>query len=200
MANFPIPIGIDRMLLDIAAGIGDAARALPERSRSAVGAVALKRANVQIDFELSSGAVQKEGLAGLGAKTFLFGFGTTSETREELARNHGRIELEIVAIVDPTPAPNSEEKAGGSLERPDPTTAPDPTAIREAIATAGADLKRLPLSDAERERLTENLSEALALLSRGDVDGAKAKLEHVRKVIATLSQQPRTIVREPDSR
>lgn len=200
MAHFPIPIGIDRMLLDIAVGIGSAARALPERSRSAVGAVALKRANVQIDFELSSAAQREEGFAGLGAKTFLFGFGSSAETREEVARNHGRIELEIVAIVEPTPEPDSEEKAGGGLTRPDPTTTPDPATIREAIDAARADLHRLPLSDAERDKLAEDLNEALALLSRGDLDGAKAKLDRVRKIIATLAQQPRTIVRDPDSR
>lgn len=182
MADFPIPIGIDRMLLDIAKGIGDAARALPERSRSNVGAVALKRAVVQIDFELSSAATRQEDIAGLGAKTFLFGFGASSETTAELARNHGRIELEVVAITEPEPVSDDRTTTDDWPDVP-----LDRHAIRTAISLLQAQIAQLPFSDSDRENLTSQLAQASQLLSEGNPEGAAEILRYITKRIQALT-------------
>ncbi|MGF1627534.1 MAG: hypothetical protein ACFCVH_21860 [Alphaproteobacteria bacterium] len=182
------------MLLDIAEGIGGAAKILPEASRSAVGAVALKRASVEIDFELSTAAVRKDGSAGLGAKTFLFGFGTSSTTTEALARNHGRIELEIVAFVEPEPQPADTKASGGKLEPPrpggeSPSPVLDMEQIRIAMAAMRAEIARLSQSEAERAKLEQELDRAADLIAAGDLDGAGAILKQIQQQLKALSGQ-----------
>lgn len=185
MAQFPLPIGIDRMLLDIAEGIGAAARKLPEASRSAVGAVAMKRANVQIDFELSGSATRDDDTVGLGARTFLFGIGSTATTTEDLVRNHGRIELEIVAIAEPPPpaiAPDDDK---------DVAAQPDRTAIRSAIGLLRAEVAGLRLERAEREGLTGMLDEAFQFLTDDKLDRAAAVLADVKQRLERIADAPR---------
>ncbi|HEV2818060.1 MAG TPA: hypothetical protein VGW40_12665 [Allosphingosinicella sp.] len=106
MAKFPRPLGIEHVLEDIAIGIGAAARTLPERSRSVVGAVAMKTAKVRIDFEMATadsvnavGVVANRPQLGIAA-----GLGTGAAVSRAASR--GFIEFEVVAIADiPEPAP-----------------------------------------------------------------------------------------------
>ncbi|MCB1495399.1 MAG: hypothetical protein KDJ86_06415 [Bauldia sp.] len=185
MANFPTPIGIDRMLLDIAQGIGGAAKTLPEASRSAVGAVALKRATVQIDFELSSGAVREDNLAGLGVKTFLFGFGTSSETRADLATNRGRIELEIVSILDPEATAGDDTGANGKVDHL--PAGRDRAELRAAIGLLQAEVAGLAIPDADRDRLTTMLKEASSFLAHDELDRAAAVIRGVERDLQALA-------------
>lgn len=179
MANFPTPIGIDRMLLDIAEGIGGAAKTLPEASRSAVGAVALKRATVQIDFELSSGAVRDDNFAGLGVKTFLFGIGASAGSSEERATNRGHIELEIVSIIDVEAKAKPDDGTGNKVDKL--PAAPDRQAIRSAIGLLRGELAGLSIAVAERDRLTAMLSEASSLLAHDELDRAAAVVQAIEQ-------------------
>ncbi|MCB1489817.1 MAG: hypothetical protein KDJ88_20455 [Bauldia sp.] len=183
MANFPTPIGIDRMLLDIAQGIGGAAKTLPETSRSAIGAVALKRATVEIDFELSSGAVREDNTTGLGIRTFLFGFGSSSATTAELARNHGRIALEVVSILEPQA--NVDDDANTKDGRLPP--APDRVQIRAAIGLLQAQVAGLQVPANDRDSLTTMLKEASSFLAHDELDRAAAVIRAVEQHLQTLA-------------
>ena len=108
MAGLPKPIGIGVTLVDIATGIGTAAKRLPDLSRSEVGAVAVKTAKVRIDFEMASIRATANSGVSLGIRTSSIlgvGAGVTRASTRSTARSVGSIELEIVAIADvPQPA------------------------------------------------------------------------------------------------
>lgn len=119
MAQIPLPLGIGVALVDIARGIGAAARALPERSRSYVGAVAMKSARVRIDFEMATVTTERD--SGLGIRTHqLFGIGTVDNDTVTSSASKGFIEFEVVAI---SPVDPAEQPAVG---RPLPTMAVSP--------------------------------------------------------------------------
>ncbi len=184
MADFPIPIGVDRMLRDIAEGIGGAARILPTVSRSEVGAVAMRRATVAIDFELSSAAKRTDDSIGLGAKTFLFGFGASTETTETKVLNHGRIEMEIVAIVEPEegerPKTATPAQPGPPVKAPTPLSADQ---IRQALAIIQGELHNLPLDEEARGKIEAKIAEIHAAISAGDLHLANELLQYIKDIV-----------------
>lgn len=186
MAKLPVPVGIDRMMRDFAESIGDGARLLPERSRSAVGAVAMKRATVEIDFEMTAGSSRRDGSVGIGVRGFLIGAGVRSGRDESFAAHRGRIVLEIVAIAD------TAETSDVGPTRPDPEPSPQPAPPDSAaVAAAIAQMEKL-LQTAEAARAIEPraavqahklLESATKALADGDVAGAVERLDAAAALI-----------------
>ena len=170
------------MMRDFAESIGDSARLLPERSRSAVGAVAMKRATVEIDFEMTASSSRREGAAGIGVRGFLIGAGVRGGRDESFAGHRGRIVLEIVAIAE---VPEAADGGGIQPTRPDPKPSPPPAPPdRGAVAAAVAQLEKV-LQSAEAARAIEPrvavearklLDAAKKALANGDVAGAVERL------------------------
>jgi hypothetical protein len=193
MATIPKPIGVREMLVDIASGIGGAARTLPEASRSEVGAVAMRGAKVEVEFELSSAARTDSATNsfGLGVRTFRFG-GAQSQT-ETQSRNTGRITLDIVAIMEPAPRPEPDETktkdrdplAEARPDRGDPPTDPDPdptpdrAKLRAAIEALGKQIDAADIGDDRKKAYRVALDRALAALAFGDVAAAQKAAQAV---------------------
>jgi hypothetical protein len=179
LANFPLPIGIDKMLRDIAHGIGDAARLVPARSRSDVGALAVHRASVEVNFELSTQARDERGTFGLGVRSFIFGPSIATGSNEATALNTGRISLEIVAITEPEKADDRKPGKGEEL---------DPAAIRKAIGDMRAALAGLDIGEAEKRKVAAALDMALASLVAGDLAAAQAIIDQLAPGFAALAK------------
>lgn len=180
MANLPVPAGLDDLLREIADGLGEAARILPEASRSAVGAVAVKRATVEIDFEMTTSLRRSDGSMGLGVRTFLIGAGVRSSDEEARARNSGRIALEIVAIA---PAEEAPAKKGED----DPLRNIDPAQVLALVKQLRGEIearRAAGLIDArvaaEAERLVD---EAERRATAGDLPGAAERLKLAAQMI-----------------
>jgi hypothetical protein len=216
MANLPIPLGISVTLTDIAKGIGDAARTIPERSRSEVGALAVKRALVQLDFELAVATSRSsqgvEAGPTLGVRTVRFGAGVASETRTSTGVSRGHIELEVVAIQDV--AKNADDDESPEREPPAPPKGDDnpkpgqrpdleePSIdvgdLRAAVEIWGRRLASGLLSQKDQQAVSDAIRHVEALLARGDVAGAAQLLAQLaveydqlegvalRETIATL--------------
>jgi hypothetical protein len=167
------------MFRDIAQGIGDAARLIPEHSRSGVGALAVHRANVEVSFELSTQARDESGTVGLGARTFIFGPSIATGSNESTALNTGRITLEIVAITEP------EERGKDPLPEPDPPLTAE--AIRKEIHRMGMLLAEAPIPDEDRRSVTALLERASQHLGAGELDAARAILARLAPAFDALS-------------
>jgi hypothetical protein len=183
MAPLAKTIGVEAMLTDIARGVGEAARILPERSRSPIGAVAVKGVTVNLNFELSAAAVAREAGVGplLGMKSVVFGLGYGERAVEERQLNTGAIALEIVAIPPAEPAPDvpaapkrplRPEPSGDELEK----LAKLLENLRTALAAADLD----PPLRREAERLLASAARALA---EGDASAASVALEQIAALL-----------------
>ncbi len=149
-------IGIDALLTDIGRGIGLGARELVLRSRSDIGGLAVKTAEVNLSFEMTSRAAQtRDGLEAdlplLGAKTISL----VSAAQEEQRINRCSIRLEIVAIVadddtdteKPTkPPPITEKPTGKPTEKPTkkPPDRPPTTPTKDRPEVSKPDSKTTP--------------------------------------------------------
>lgn len=182
MAHLPIPIGVGDMLLDIAEGLAGAARSLPAQSRSAVGAVAMSKARVTVDFELSCRAqrTEKEVGAGplLGVKTFQFGFTNKESESLHTGSNRGHIEFEVVAVLDPAPA---EEPARLPPRNPPVVHEPAPArkladGLRQQIASLHAREVALVADPADKRSVAALLKQADQLVSAERLDDAAAAI------------------------
>ncbi len=173
MADFPIPIGLPAMFRDIAQGIGDAAQLVPQLSRSEVGALAVHRASVEINFEMSTRARLDDGTVGLGARTFLFGPSVSTGSNETTALNIGRITLEIVAITEPAPQVARPVKPP-AVGAPGADDGLDAKAIRKAIGDMRARLESLNIHETEKRKIAAALEMALASLVAGDLATARS--------------------------
>ncbi len=176
------------MMRDIAQGVGVAARILPEASRSEVGAVALKRASVEIDFEMTAAARRSDGTVGIGARTFLIGLGASSSDVESRARNSGRITLEIVAVADPGAAAAPEPasvidrplKPDAPEPQPEPAPALDPAEIKAALNLLRREIDRRLTSGAIAQDVATQArglaNEAELRMGAGDLAGAAKRV------------------------
>lgn len=206
MVDFPIPIGFALMMQEIAEGIGEAGRILPERSRSEVGALAVKSASVDISFELSaearSEATGTKVGGRLGVRTFLFSTRTLNETYEETARNTGRITLEIVAIIEP------EAREGGGTDGrqpvgppvgppkvpPDTPDEPESDERKEAarlllaIARMREALPELDISDVEKQQVAALIDMAAAQVAAGNHAAARDIITQLAPGFAALGR------------
>ncbi len=173
MAPLPKPLAISTVLTDIATGIGNAASLLPDKSRSAVGAMAVRSAKVHVEFEMAQAVSTGSSFVGVGMKSASFGITTTREAVEERQINRGVIDLEIVAIED-------------SSLRAAPQEAPD-GGRRAAIGTMIDLLKSPParalLSAARAKQLDAILAEAERLVAEGKLDEAAAVLARGQALI-----------------
>lgn len=98
LEDMPKFVGIDALLSSVGSGIGAANRQLVANSSSTVGTLAVKSADVKLQFELSSTSTEN----GLvvpkpGAKTITFG---TERTQVE-SSNKCEINLHIVSVAEP---------------------------------------------------------------------------------------------------
>ncbi|WP_439545485.1 hypothetical protein [Sandarakinorhabdus sp.] len=191
MAPLPKPIGIDATLVDIAAGIGEAARLLPTLSRSEIGAVAVKTAKVRIEFEMARASARTGSDVELGLRTFGVGASQSRTASTSTSRNIGSIELEIVAIADadppPPPKPVKPVKPkpvveGPALDTPTPTPSPvapvpdSPDPRRVALDRALAMLKMPQATAGLTARVKRLVATAVgkveAAVRAGDLDKA----------------------------
>src|SRR3982750_4468846 len=95
-------IGIGDMLHDIANGLGYAHHTLWDTSKTPIGTLAVKDAEIKIEFEMSSRGSSRNdvldlpgGLPVLGAKTFSLG----STTLEASKTNHATLTVKIVNVM-----------------------------------------------------------------------------------------------------
>lgn len=182
MAKFPIPVGLGDMMRDIAGGVAEAARILPEQSRSEVGAVAVKRATVRVDFEMTGSARRRDGTVGIGARTFAITAARRVESAESTARNSGQITLEIVAVADAgsrsdAPAPPPDEP--GRLR--------DPKTVMAVVNAIRAEVVRRRDDGGLNTRTAAihlaRLDEAAEAVVRGDVEAALAIIKPIAEAL-----------------
>lgn len=134
-------IGVDAMLTDIGRGIGLANKELVMRSKSDLGSLAVKTADVTVSFEITSVAekskynVSSDYPLLLGAKTLSFG----TDTFEEKQINRCTITLNIVAV-----APATEKETSPSVTGK-PGTIPDDM-MPDFVKTLGDKISMLDLS------------------------------------------------------
>lgn len=190
MANLPIPVGLGAMMREIAEGVGTAARILPGASRSAVGAVAVKRASVEIDFEMTASVRNSDGTVGIGARTFLIGSGVSTSAVETRARNSGRIALEIVAIAEAEPAPPARpSRPEKPVVAPAPSPPLDAGEVKAALEQLRAQIaQRLAAGLVDQSAATEArglANEAELRLSAGDLAGAAERLRAAAQLIGS---------------
>ena len=125
-------VSIAALMEDIGRGIGAANQELVTRAQTDLGTLAVKAADVTVNFELTSTATSRNDQLSLdaplaGAKTLSYG----TESFEEKHINRCSITLSIVSVAH-RPDPDEEsgdEKAGGQDNRP----------IEVALPGAGGD-------------------------------------------------------------
>ncbi|MFZ4689789.1 MAG: hypothetical protein ACOYLS_11175 [Polymorphobacter sp.] len=175
MAPLPRPIGIDATLVDIATGLGKAARLLPSLSRSDLGAVALKTAKVRIDFDMARAAAKTSNDVELGIRTFAIGGNLTRSATAENSRSTGSIELEIVAVAE-------IERSAAPVPAATPTP-PVRDPRREAIANAIKLLRSRQalagLDAATRRRLQAAVKRVETAVDKGELDKAADELAKI---------------------
>lgn len=203
------------MMREIAEGIGEAGRTLPERSRSEVGALAVRSASVDINFELSAEARDdKTGTAtgaGLGVRSFLFSSEAQSRTSEWSARNTGRITLEIVAVIEPEAKDGSKTDGRATDDHrpvappkspPEIPDVPDPTGREEAarlmlaIGRMREALPRLDIADVERKQVAALIEMAAAQIEAGNLTAARDIITQLAPGFAALGRAADTPDRE----
>lgn len=173
MAKLPQPIGVGTMLTDIAQGLGAAARLVVEQSKSEVGAIAVKGARVDVEFEMASRATSDAAGARLGVRTFSFGFGVNREAVEERRINRGRIEIEIAAVpLVATPAAPEVDKPSDA----DPQTVDAATRMKKAIAVLRKRLDATDVAPRLRSTIENALDRIDAFAAAGDLAAATAAL------------------------
>lgn len=183
MAKVPEPVGVGAILTDIAQGLGDAARKVAIASRSDIGALAVKGAKVDIEFEMASRRSADGVAAGVGVRTFSFGFGVNREAVDERRINRGRIELEIVAVPVATEAADLPPKPVAI----DPPAPPDPAAkMREALSALRAELKKRKVPARARAEIEKRLAAIGRQIDSGDLAGATAGLLELQPILAAL--------------
>jgi hypothetical protein len=181
MPALPKPIGIDVTLVDIATGLGKAAKLLPTESRSDIGAVALKTATVRIDFEMARASASTSGGVQLGLRTFGIGASDSRTASNAVSRNSGSIQLEIVAISDAAPAPAPKPGRQPIPRPPRSIVAPDPrrAALEQALALLKTPQASAGLDAATRRKLQAAVKRLEAAIAKSDIDGAA-------RVLATI--------------
>lgn len=192
MAKVPEPVGVGAILTDIAQGLGDAARKVAIASRSDIGALAVKGAKVDIEFEMASRRSADGVAAGVGVRTFSFGFGVNREAVDERRINRGRIELEIVAVPVATEAADLPPKPV-AIDPPakpvivEPPAPPDPAAkMREALSALRAELKKRKVPARARAEIEKRLAAIGRQIDSGDLAGATAGLLELQPILAAL--------------
>ncbi len=139
MAERPSFAAVPDLMRDIGVGIGNAAAEVVRRSRSAVGTLAVKDADVSVEFEMTSAAVSTQqglnvGVPLLGAKTL--SVGTVAARQADTSTGRVTIRLHIVAIADVEAKDKSEQAGSGDgLPRPGPVTRPGLIAVSPGGAT-----------------------------------------------------------------
>jgi len=182
MPALPRPIGIDVTLVDIATGIGKAANLLPTLSRSDIGAVALKTATVRIDFEMARASATAGSSVQLGLRTFGVGASQSRTATNNISRNNGSIQLEIVAIADAAQAPPLKPGIKPIPQPPRSIVTPDPrrlAALKQALAMLKTPQASAGLNAAARRKLQAALKRLEAAIAKSDIDGAA-------RVLATI--------------
>jgi hypothetical protein len=183
VAKLPEPIGVGAILTDIAGGLGVAARKVAQDSRSELGALAIKGAKVDIEFEMASRRNTDGASAGLGMRSFSFGFGVNREAVDERRINRGRIELEIVAV--PLAAAAGEVPSQPVVVEPAAT--PDSGArMRAALAALHTDLEQRKIPARARAEIEKRLAGISKQLDRGDLTAATAGLLALQPILAAL--------------
>jgi hypothetical protein len=185
MPPFPRPIGIDVTLKDIATGIGEAARLLPTKSQSAIGAVALKTASVRIDFEMARASATDGSNVQLGLRTFGVGASQSRTATKDISRNNGSIQLEIVAITDVAPPPPPKPELKPIPQPPRRIVTPDRrlAALKQALAMLKTPQASAGLNAATRRKLQAAVKRLEAAIAKSDIDGAARVLATIPKIL-----------------
>jgi hypothetical protein len=175
MPSLPSPIGIDVTLVDIATGIGKAAKLLP----------ALKTATVRIDFEMARASATAGSSVQLGLRTFGVGASQSRTATNNISRNNGSIQLEIVAITDVAPAPPPKPGLKPIPRPPRRIVSPDPrlAALKQALAMLKTPRAGAGLNAATRRKLQAAVKQLEAAIAKSDIDGAARVLATIPKIL-----------------
>ncbi len=116
VADMPAPLTIGAVLNDVSAALGDAARTIVDRSSTEVGTLAVKTAQLTVDFDISSSSSTEGAGGGLRLRPGSVRVSGDAHNAQSNWSNHATLTLEIVSVLPDTPtaATTPRPDAGGT--------------------------------------------------------------------------------------